>query len=532
MSITSPPQRTPELLTPGRTPRGRAPGTRVGPFLLKIGMLALLDAFAVVLAMVLVAKHEWVILTLVIVALVIINVVYLRKGLLPGKYLTPGLAFLLIFQIFTIGYTGYIAFTNYSSGHVLTKDEAVQALLSQNQARVPDSPTYPLTVVSQGDTLGFLVTDPDTGKAELGTTTDPLHEVAAQRQDGKAVSTDGWTSLSFSDVLGRQKEIFALSVPISDDAAAGTLRTQDGRTGYQFVSSLKYSDGTLTDSKTGTVYADRGQGAFVSEKGDALLPGWRINVGVDNFTHAFTDQSIRGPLLKVTAWTIVFALVSVASTFVLGMFLAIAFDKRGMRGRKIYQTIMVLPYAFPAFLAAMVWAGMYSKSFGFFNQVLLGGAQIPWLEDPTLAKVAVLLLNLWLGFPYMFLVCLGALQSLPGEVQEAARIDGASAWQTFRFIKFPLLLVSVAPLLISSFAFNFNNFNLIYMLTGGGPRDMDASIPVGETDILISLVYKVAFTGQERDYGLASAFSIIIFVIVAVISIVSFRRTRALEEVN
>ncbi len=111
-------------------------------------------------------------------------------------------------------------------------------------------------------------------------------------------------------------------------------------------------------------------------------------------------------------------------------------------------------------------------------------------------------------------------------------MDGANPWQVFRRIKLPLLLVTVAPLLISSFAFNFNNFNLIYMLTKGGPRFSDVSIPVGHTDILISMVYKVAFTGQTRDYGLASAFTILIFVVVATISIISFRKTKALEELN
>jgi arabinogalactan oligomer/maltooligosaccharide transport system permease protein len=129
-------------------------------------------------------------------------------------------------------------------------------------------------------------------------------------------------------------------------------------------------------------------------------------------------------------------------------------------------------------------------------------------------------------------VCTGALQSIPEDVNEAATVDGASPWQTFRLIKLPLLLVSVAPLLIASFAFNFNNFNVIYMLTNGGPRDTDAPIPVGFTDILISMVYKVAFTGQNRDYGLASAFSIIIFLIVAIIAVVSFSRTKALEEIQ
>jgi arabinogalactan oligomer/maltooligosaccharide transport system permease protein len=203
-----------------------------------------------------------------------------------------------------------------------------------------------------------------------------------------------------------------------------------------------------------------------------------------------------------------------------------------MRGRKYYRVLMILPYAIPSFLSALIWAGMMNESFGFINQVLFGGASIPWLTDPVMAKVSVLIVNLWLGFPYMFLVCMGALQSIPDDIQEAATVDGARPWAVFRLIKLPLLLVTVAPLLIASFAFNFNNFNTIYMLTDGGPRDSDAPIPVGFTDILITMVYKVAFTGQSRDYGLASAYSIIIFIVVAVISIIAFRRTKSLEELN
>lgn len=143
------------------------------------------------------------------------------------------------------------------------------------------------------------------------------------------------------------------------------------------------------------------------------------------------------------------------------------------------------------------------------------------------------MVNLWLGYPYMFLVATGALQSIPDEVIEASRVDGAGVWQTFWNIKLPLLMVPLAPLLISSFAFNFNNFNLVYMLTRGGPDFAGAGINVGHTDLLITMVYKVAFsTGQGRDYGLASAFAIIIFVVVGLVSYLGFRQTRALEELN
>jgi arabinogalactan oligomer/maltooligosaccharide transport system permease protein len=288
----------------------------------------------------------------------------------------------------------------------------------------------------------------------------------------------------------------------------------------------------MTDLNTGTVYSDIGTGAFTAENGEELLPGWQIFVGFDNYARAFTEESIRGPLVYVTIWTFAFAIISVAGTFFLGLFLAIVFNDARMRGRRWYRAGILLPYAFPAFLSVLIWQGMMNQSFGFLNQVLFGGASIPWLTDPTLAKFSVLLVNLWLGFPYMFLICLGALQSIPEELTEAATVDGARPWAVFRLIKLPLLLVTVAPLLIASFAFNFNNFIVIYALTNGGPRDINAPIPVGHTDILISMVYKVAFTGQNRDYGLASAFSILIFIIVAVIAIILFRRTKALEDLN
>ncbi len=502
--------------------------------LLKILLLAIVDAIALYAAFVLFTRREWLVLGIVVVVAVLVNWIYFSRKRVPAKYLTPGIIFLIIFQVFTLLYTGYIGFTNYGTGHNGTKDQAISSLLASAQERVEDSPTYPVTVVEQFGAYGLLVTDPDSGDALLGTADQPLQEVDATFDGDKAVSVDGWTTLPLAEVFTLSSELEKLSVPFSDDPNDGSLRAPDGQKGYLYVSTLAYDADadTITDTKNGTVYSDVGTGAFTAESGKELLPGWQTTVGFDNFVRAVTDASIRGPLVSVTIWTFVFAIVSVASTFFLGLLLALVFNNKRMRFRNGYRIILILPYAFPAFLSALVWAGMMNESFGFLNQVVFGGAEIPWLTDPTLAKFSVLLVNLWLGFPYMFLVCMGALQGIPEDVNEAAVMDGANPWQVFRRIKLPLLLVTVAPLLISSFAFNFNNFNLIYMLTGGGPRFGDVSIPVGHTDILISMVYKVAFTGQNRDYGLASAFTILIFIVVATISIISFRKTKALEELN
>lgn len=510
-----------------------AAGGRISVLILKILMLGIVDAIAVFALFILVRNGAWIVAAIIAAVTLVVNWIYFSRRKLPAKYLTPGLIFLALFQVFVLVYTGYIAFTNYGTGHNGTKEQAVSSLMASSLQRVEDSPTYPVTVVDQFGTLGLLVTDPD-GDALVGTNEMPLQEVDAQFEGGKAVATDGWTSLSFADVLSRQGEITELAVPVSDDPNDGALRTPDGSSAYQYISTLEYDEdaGTMTNLSTGVVYSDIGTGAFTSPDGEELLPGWQIVVGFDNFVRAVTDVRLLQPLVYVTLWTFAFAILSVASTFFLGLFLAIVFNDRRMRGRNVYRVIMILPYAIPSFLSALIWAGMMNESFGFINQVLLGGASIPWLTDPWMAKVSVLIVNLWLGFPYMFLICLGALQAIPDDVMEAAKVDGARPFAIFRLIKLPLLLVTVAPLLIASFAFNFNNFNVIYMLTDGGPRDSGAPIPVGYTDLLITMVYKVAFTGQNRDYGLASAYSIIIFIVVAVISIIAFRRTKTLEELN
>ena len=500
----------------------------------KLFCLGVIDAMAVFAIMVLVGQGNWTIAACILVAVLLINYIYLTPGLLPAKYLTPGLVFLFVFQIFVVLFSIYIAFTNYGSGHISTKDDAVNALLLQNQARVEDSLAYPVSVVEQGGDFFLLVTTPD-GDAELGGTERPLEPVADAGFEGdRAVSAPGYDTLTVPRRVANQGAIGKISVPVSDDPNDGTLQTRDGSTAYQFVSSLEWNPtaDTMTNTQTGVVYSDNGNGSFEATDGQTLATGWQVWVGGDNFVRAFSTESIRGPFFAVLLWTFAFAILSVATTFILGLFLAIVFNDPRMKSKKYYRIIMILPYAFPAFLSALVWQGMLNQDFGFVNQVLFGGADIPWLQDAFLAKVSILLVNLWLGYPYMFLVTTGAIQSIPEDIQEAGRVDGAGVWQIFRPIKFPLLLVSVAPLLISSFAFNFNNFNLIYMLTNGGPRFADASINVGASDILISMVYKVAFVGSERDYGLASAFAIIIFLLVAIISYLSFRQTKVLEELN
>ncbi|MET1036350.1 MAG: ABC transporter permease subunit [Arthrobacter sp.] len=518
--------------------RGRAPRTpdSMLGLLAKILLLGFVDAIAVFVMFQLVATEEWLVFGISLVVTLAINWIYLRKDGLPAKYLAPGVFFLLVFQVFVMVFSTYIAFTNYGDGHNSTKQDAIESIQLSAQERVPDSPQYSTSVLERDGELFLLVTDP-AGRVQLGGANQPLQNATATTAGptGAATGVEGYRTLEFADLLQNQAAIAGLAVPLSDNVEDGSLRTADGSSAFVYKPKLSYdaATDTFTDTVTGVVYTDSGEGSFAAADGSTLSTGWKINVGLQNFERAFTDPNLQGPLLQVVAWTFAFALLSVASTFALGLFLAIAFNRADLRGKKIYRILMILPYAFPAFLSGLVWSGLLNPEFGFVNNALLGGADIPWLTDPWLAKFSVLLVNLWLGYPYMFLVCTGALQSLPEEVDEAARMDGAGAWTIFRAIKLPLLLVSLAPLLISSFAFNFNNFNVIYMLTGGGPRFPDTTFDVGATDIMITMVYKVAFgAGTGRDYGLASALAIIIFIIVATVSAISFNKTKALEEIN
>ena len=174
--------------------------------LVKLLALGIVDAVALYALFVLVTANQWLIAAIVAVVTIAVNWIYFSRRKLPAKYLTPGVIFLVLFQVFVLVYTGYIAFTNYGTGHNGSQEQAVSSLMASSLQRVEDSPTYPVTVVDQLGTLGLLVTDPD-GDALIGTNESPLTEVDAEFEGGKAVAVDGWTTLQFADVISRTDEI-------------------------------------------------------------------------------------------------------------------------------------------------------------------------------------------------------------------------------------------------------------------------------------------------------------------------------------
>ncbi|WP_314426897.1 ABC transporter permease subunit [uncultured Microbacterium sp.] len=538
MTIQAPPTEAPTpVVTPSRESHARRFRGLGWGFLIKLALMALVNAFGIMTAISAWSAESWIVLGVVVLLVIIADWVYFTRRALPLKYLLPGLIFLLVFQVFIFGYTAYIAFTNYGTGHVGTQEQAVEAALIQGERRIEGSSDYPLSIVQRGGELGFAIVDDD-GDVQVGSATEPLATASDAEigTTGAPSEVPGWEVIPRATVLTDPTlgaTIKDLRVPVSDDPNDGSIRTREGSTGSVYEPTLVWDAEaqTITDTQSGTVYTATELGAFVAEDGTALPTGWSVNVGFANFVKLFTDANLAGTLLSVTVWTFAFAILSVVLSFAVGLGLAIVYNDPRVKGRRLLRALFILPYAFPAFMAALLFRGMFNAEFGVINDLFFFGSSINWLGDPWLTRAAVIFVNVWLSYPYWFLVCTGALQSLPGETLEAAEIDGANKLQRFRAIVLPLLLVSTAPLLIASFAVAFNNFTVIYTFNNGGPAIAGAPYALGSTDILVSAIYDVSgVSGGAADYGLASALSIIAFIVVGLISALSFRQTRKLEE--
>ena len=500
---------------------------------IKLAILAGVNALALWAVGALLADDRWIAAVVIGVVTALIDPAYLYPSrlLIPLKFLIPGTVFLVAFVVVPIVSNANIAFTNWSTGHNLTKDEAIVAIQAVNLVAPEGAATYTSTPAKKDGELVLLLVDDATGALYVGSKDglQPLSKEDATVQVGAITAADGYDVVQGTDLAGIDTELATLAIPTGGDRF---IKAEGLSIANEVTPTLEYNAATdtFTNVDTGVVYSDNGEGSYESKSGEVLEPGWKTHVGFQNFQTILTDPLVRDPFARVFVWTFAYAALSVLIQFVLGLFIAIALNKPDLRLKRIQRSLLVLPFAIPAFLSVLVWAGLLNDEFGAVNQMF--GIHVPWLFDPFWARVSCILVNVWIGWPYWFLVCTAALQAVPDELVEAARVDGAGALQVFRRVTLPLLLVVTAPLLIASFAFNFNLFNNIYFLTGGGPYGVEQST-AGSTDILISYTYKLAFSaGQGAQYGLAAAVSIFIFLIVAGISALSFWRTKSLETIR
>jgi maltose/maltodextrin transport system permease protein len=506
--------------------------------------------------------------------------VYTARRAYTYRYLFPGLAGMAMFIVLPLIYTVWIGFTNYSSRNLLTFERATEVVLSEVYQVDPHSAArYPFTL--HADPGGFRLVlhtgddeaaagEPDasmfdepgsaTGSAAesaagsgagsaagsgAGAPASPaarppttfvtgvltLATPAAQRADVTPLATSGVTpgdALPLKDVIAHGDALRALTVRFPDGSTAAMASLREF-TPFQPLYQQN-PDGTLTNHKTGERAAPNFHtGFYEAASGAPILPGFRVNVGLDNYMRTFTDAKFRSPFLRVFVWTVVFAGLTVVFTAGLGMLLAELLSWDRLRFAGLYRVLLFLPYAVPGFISILVFKGLFNRNFGEINLILdaLFGIRPNWTGNALLARAMILIVNTWLGYPYFMLMCMGLQKSISSDLYEASALAGAGPLTNFVQITWPLIRKPLTPLLISSFAYNFNNFVLIFLLTSGRPDFLDTNVPAGETDILVSYTYRIAFQDSGQNFGLAAAISTIIFVVVAILSVVNLRLTRA-----
>jgi maltose/maltodextrin transport system permease protein len=505
-----------------------------------------------------------------------------------GRYLFPGLVGIAVFVVLPLVYTVWIGFTNYSSSNILTLERATSVLLSTTIRK--EGETYLFTLHPEADQFRLVLRKEELESDEAGIFDDePAPEEAADAgpvdgatavDAGSETTTDAATDSAAAPTAPAAAEPTAyiskpfrlsgaaivLEANVSDSAAAAKLapalelrqvidqQTALGKVEVTIAGNIKLvntglrtfaaelpmyvrgADGSLVDQQTGTVLHPSLEDGFYQTKEtnadgtpvQRVTPGFRVFVGGANFARIFTDPNFRGPFFKIFLWTVTFAGLTVLLTLIVGAVLAELFNWEGLRFRPMYRVILFIPYAVPSFISILVFKGLFNQNFGEINLILSGlfGIRPTWFSDPTLAKVMILIVNTWLGYPYTMLLCMGLRQSISNDLYEASAIAGAGPFTNYFRITWPLIRKPLMPLLISSFAFNFNNFVLISLLTGGLPDFLGTKVPAGTTDILVSYTYRIAFQDSGKNYALAAAISTVIFILVAALSVANLKLTK------
>lgn len=256
-------------------------------------------------------------------------------------------------------------------------------------------------------------------------------------------------------------------------------------------------------------------------------------IGFSNFTNIFTLSSYRDTFVKVFSWTVIWTVLATTLQITLGILTAVVANQKFVKFRRVFGVIFLLPWAVPAFITIMSFSNMFNDTAGAINtQVIpllnnlpfVDIGNIAWKTDPFWTKTAIILIQGWLGFPYIYIMVSGILQSISEDLYEAAKMDGANALQRFRNITLPAIFLVAAPTFVTQYTGNFNNFSMIYLFNEGGPGSLGGN--AGSTDILISWIYKLT-TGGSPQYSIASALTLIISFVVISISLLVFKKTNA-----
>ncbi len=268
-----------------------------------------------------------------------------------------------------------------------------------------------------------------------------------------------------------------------------------------------------------------------SNDGYANLFSW---VGLDNFNQLlnFGKDGLGATFGEILAWTLMWAFFATFSNYFLGMMVAMLINKKGIKIKKFWRTVLVMTIAIPQFVSLLYVSKLFDSS-GIIGKLLLNWNLIPqsmlevgqrslW-DNPTSARILLIVINIWIGIPHIMLMATGILMNIPADLYESARIDGAKPWQQYTKITLPYMLFVTGPYLLTSFVSNLNNFNVIYLLSGGNPlKGSSGGASVGHTDLLITWLFKMTVDGYEAKYNLASVIGILIFIVCAVLSLIVY----------
>jgi ABC-type sugar transport system permease subunit len=511
-----------------------------GGTILRLLGLIIFTAFSFLFIYLLLSDGYWPLALLFGVITIVVNYIFLSPNAYPMRWMSPGLVFMLLISVYPIAFTIYTSFTNYGSAHLLPKVQAIE-VLEQRTYLPEEGGTLNYTVFQNDETgeFGLWLIGPD-GNSFFATVGDELTAEAvgagALDDEGVPETIPGWTRLTRAQTVRNIDTIGQSSFGLEETAVQLTGRLgQAAQLQQRFVYDPEQD--AMIDRRDDIVYfANMETGFFTAEDGSELLPGFQVNVGLANYQRFLTDPTYRGPLVLIFIWTVVFALLSVLISFALGLMIAIVFG-RTMPGQRWIKSLLIIPFAVPQAITILVWRGLMNPLAGVVPRMLQDVFNMPpgwppFFSDPYWVKVALILINVWLAYPYFMLISSGALQAIPTDMYEAADIDGASAWTQFRGLTLPLLLVAVGPLLISSFTVNFNSFGVIFLFNSGGPPMANTATPAGHSDILISYVYNLAFARGAQQFGYASAITFIIFLMMVVVTLFQFRRMGTWEEVR
>ncbi len=509
-----------------------------------LGLIALLNLYAVV---VMYAQGETIFALVVLVLVSTGLYVFASDRAYVHRYIFPGVATMFIFIIFPLIYTVWIAFTNYSAANIQTFERSRHILLDKTFRA--EGQNYAFSLYDEGGNRYTLALTSRDGAELVGTgielrLPDPKAAKAAPTAPVEvelqpAESKPEGTPLAVKDIVKLRRVLQEVEATSPDGVKLRMSGMRDFsalQPLYKPLPDAQGGDGnTLVNQQNGERIApDFTSGFFrpVNAEGEftgkGIAPGFSTFVGWSNFTRVLTDPGVQGPFVQIFIWTLVFSLLSVLFTLIIGVVLATLVQWEELAGRGVYRLLLILPYAVPAFISILLFRGLFSQNFGEINLLLssMFGIRPAWFNDPTLARTMVLIVNTWLGYPYMMILSMGLLKAIPQDLYEASAMDGAGFIRNFFSITVPLLMKPLAPLLIASFAFNFNNFVLIQLLTKGGPDITSAVVPAGETDLLVTYTYRIAFEGSGQDYGLASAIATLIFLMVGALALLNLKIMR------